>query len=233
MLSRLNHVFCQNSIEASMLFSEGIPSSKLTVFPLGYSSRLFHFNPVHNSSSATCRTNDVLIVGGCTGSLYYMRRKNTDFVVRLIRSLLLSRPSIRITLLGRGWHSLQGIRDLNVTCLDLQHSLYHSVYLDSKLYLNLSMQEAGPVSWLEAMACGCYILSTPSGFSLELPNSSLKAWTMPFISSIDDWTQRVHALLAAYRGIDPADMELRNAFLQRSEFSKLSVCLESTLFPVK
>lgn len=230
-LRTVSHVFCQNSVEAGILLSEGILPSKLTVFPLGFCHQLFCFSPPSsNYDIQPLRPIDILFVGRYVSSTYYNRRKNIAFMSLLVRQLLFIRPTLNITFLGSGWSNNPDLSHLPVRFEDVPFSKYPSIYQQAKLYINVSRQEGGPISWLEAMASGCFLLSSPSGFALELPDGTYKSWVHTLSGDEFDWTSRALHILDSYVPLNPSELKQRSNYLSRSEFRFLSETLELTLF---
>ena len=228
-LRKLDSVFPMNSLEANVLINEGIPKSKVHVFPLGYSPSDFSYVPSGQALQVSRRF-DVLFVGRFIDSSYYSERKNYSLIIGVVKCLLAQAPSTRIAFLGHGWDACKDLEGCGVAFLNCAYKDYPGVYQSSKLYVNLSRQEGGPISWLEAFASGCYVLSTPSGFPLELQSGELRSWVLPFGLECVQWSEKILLLLDEYRSIDDYMMSDRRAFLRRFGFDYLSHYLENTLF---
>ena len=228
-LSKLHALFPINSCEANILINDGIPSSKVHVLNIGYSSSLFSWAPTPKEIPERCI--DVLFVGRYyTSSAYYAQRKNYDLVVKTVSQLLARSPDLRICFLGEGWNRCEGLRDLDVEYVECTHADYPGVYRKSKLYVNLSRQEGGPISWIEAFACGCYVLSTPSGFALELESSKLFSWVAPFSLNSIEWSEKIFQLSTSFSPLDADSMAQRRKFLERFDFKYLATSIEQILF---
>ena len=228
-LSRLHSLFPINSCEANIFINDGIPSSKVHVLNIGYSSSLFYWAPSPESFSD--RSIDVLFVGRYnSASAYYCRRKNYHLIVETVRLLLAQRPNLRVCFLGEGWSHCKELRGFDLLYKECAHTNYPDVYKRSKLYVNLSRQEGGPISWVEAFACGCYVLSTPSGFALELESSQLFSWVAPFALSPAQWAKKILHLSSSFSPLDTISMERRHKFLKRFDFRFLAASIEKILF---
>lgn len=83
-LAKLHALFPINSCEANIFINDGIPSSKVHVLNIGYSSSLFSWVPTPKAFSERCI--DVLFVGRYnTASAYYSQRKNYHLVIETVK----------------------------------------------------------------------------------------------------------------------------------------------------
>lgn len=223
-MDAIGGLFPMNSCEAATLSLSSINPSRIRVFPAGYDSFLFTAGPDRPFSS---RDIDVLFVGRYVGreNDHYYKRKNYELVIPLAKEL--ARSGLKVVTLGKDWEQC-GDDDFMavVERLNLPHSQYPTVYGRSKLYVSASIQEGGPVSWLEAMACGCLTLSNPTGFALELRSGELGAYLMSQNSSVADWICNVHSILNNILTMGNVDMQLRQQFLTPASFQELAIILE-------
>jgi glycosyltransferase involved in cell wall biosynthesis len=102
--------------------------------------------------------------------------KGSDMGIRVVESITDRIPDVSLTLFGNR-HALRGIRPRppkwvrtlhNPTNLELARA-----YNQSRIFLFPSRLEGFPVTPLEAMLCGCLVVSTPnSGVAPYLANGS-------------------------------------------------------------
>ena len=78
---------------------------------------------------------------------------------------LLYKNNINVKVVGRDWED--SLIPKEIILKNISYERFPEIYNKTKIYINLSLIEGGPISLLEAMACGCFILSTPSGFILD------------------------------------------------------------------
>jgi len=215
-----------NSTEAAALALSNIDSKKIRVFPAGYDPTLFTVDK--NAEQDRFRSlNDVLFV--CR----YEQPKNKHYYLRKAYALIielgkaLARKGYKVIVLGRAWEHCadEDFKDA-VQIIEAQHRDYPAVYLSSKLLVTPSMQEGGPVSWLEAMACGCLTLSTCSGFPAELRTGELGSYLMPVRASVHDWLAEITRILELHYPLHSVDMEERRRFLSPASFGELAKVLE-------
>jgi len=224
-LSLIRAVLPMNTTEATMLLLANLNPRTIRVFPAGYDSRVFNSN---FSSGNKVRPIDVLFVCRYENpeNRHYYLRKNYHLLINLTKAL--NQCGYKVAILGKGWDSCcddnfkQAFEYFN-----LDHKSYASIYRSSKLLLIPSLQEGGPVSWLEAMACGCLTLSTSSGFPAELRNGQLGSFLMPIKASVVEWVEEVSHILSLYGDPDLIDMSGREVFLKPATFPELANVIES------
>lgn len=223
-MDAIGGLFPMNSSEAASLSLSSINPSRIRVFPAGYDSSLFTLDPGRPFLS---RDIDVLFVGRYVGQEndHYYRRKNYELVIPLAKELAGS--GLKVVILGKDWDKCGDDNFMAaIECVNVPHSEYPSVYGRSKLYISASVQEGGPVSWLEAMACGCLTLSNPTGFSLELSSGELGTYLMSPNSSVTDWIGKIKFILEDLQSTAKIDMQKRRAFLAPASFQELAFVLE-------
>ena len=230
-LKSLFCIFPQNKVEAGLLINEGVFADNVITLPLGICSSMFVKKDSSTFTALKTRTTDVLFVGRYGISPYYTARKNYSMIFNVVRSLREQDINLNITFMGSGWSHCPELSKLNVNFVDVPYSEYPSIYQTSKLYVNLSAQEGGPVSWLEAMAAGCYLLSTPSGFPLELRSGDLCSWVESFTLTPREMAMRILQIVHSFVEPDAILIDKRRNFLSRYEFSTLSRIVERSLFP--
>lgn len=194
-LDRVHAVLALNRFEAELLLMNKVERCRVHLFPAGFDPDLF-FAP-----SDCCRDGklvcayDILFVGryrpGRDG--YYHKRKRYGFQVALANQLV--DQGWRVGFLGPGWDSCEYILDRRIQRMPLKHADYGSVYRNARMVCCVSSQEGGPVSYLEGMACGCLMLSTPTGFAADVASGSLGSWLLPLSASPEDWSRMIGSLL--------------------------------------
>ena len=110
--------------------------------------------------------------------------------------------------------------------MDIKHSEYPYIYNRSKIYISTSLQEGGPVSWIEAMASGCYTLSHPTGFASELRNKELMSFILPFAANFNLWFESCNEIFKNYKELSDQDYKERELFLQKFRFKNLAKSLK-------
>ena len=221
-LNRLHSILCLNSFEMALMKHEGVDVSRLRLFPIGYSKELFY--PRSELEKASYEW-DVLFVGRYVSKSRtgYHRRKRLGFLASLANRLV--EAGTRVALIGPGWGDCEYSLDSRVVALDCEHSATPAIFRSARLVCSVSAQEGGPVSFLEGLACGCLMVSTPSGFAAEFQSGSDGVWLMPLSASVRDWVQRIEECLS----LDAAEIsgyrEARSAFLSRAEFEDLAQVL--------
>jgi glycosyltransferase involved in cell wall biosynthesis len=223
-LRSIRAVLPMNSSEATALALAHLEESKIRVFPAGFDKALFSLREVQKANS---RNIDILFVCRYVteSNSHYHRRKNYQLIIPLAKELAVR--GLKVCILGKGWADCGDISLSNLTIISaIPHSEYPKVYTRSKLLICPSLQEGGPVSWLEAMACGCLTLSNPTGFPMELQSGQLGSYLMTLNAHLEDWVQEIYNILDIYSSLDPVDMDARNEFLSAASFDELAATLE-------
>ena len=218
---KIHKILPMNSFESNLLELEGIKKENMQVFYAGYDHNIFY--PYFKKEKKF----DVIFVGKYNSNLesYYSKRKNYYMLIKLVNSLSVS--SIKVAILGNGWEKCQYlINSDNVSILDPKHSDYAEIYNDSKIFVNLSKYEGGPVSWLESMACGCITISSPTGFSLDFFSDDLKSFLIPINSTLEELENYIKSILKRYTPLDKVVMQKRIKILKKTRFQTLTCELE-------
>lgn len=224
-LSQIRAVLPMNTSEAAMLLLGNINPSAIRVFPAGYDNKLFNSNIDSGNKN---RPIDILFVCRYEDpeNRHYYLRKNYHLLIELTKTL--NQCGYKVAILGKGWDSCcDDDFKQAFEYYDMGHNNYASIYRSSKLLLIPSLQEGGPVSWLEAMACGCLTLSSSSGFPAELRNGQLGSFLMPIKSSVMEWVDEVSHILSLYGDPDIIDISGREIFLKPATFPELANVIES------
>ncbi len=216
-----------NASEANALLMAGICSSKISLFPIGYDASIFYDLGCTNPP----RDIDVLLVGRYVGAQnkHYHSRKNYDLIIRVVESLVSAGYAVAV--MGRDWEKSFFHFDALPQIIDVPHSSTASVFRRSKLFLSLSLYEGGPISWLEAMACGCLTLSCPSGFPLDHISSSSGSYLLSPQPTKGEVVAHVIQILELYSKAGKDDYVGRRAsILEASSFRNLAKQLESIVY---
>lgn len=227
-LGSLRALLPMNSTEAAALALSKIDSKIIRVFPAGYDPTLFSLDSSVGSERLQ-RLIDVLFV--CryenASNHHYFLRKAYPLIIALAKAL--ANKGYKVAVLGKGWDDCADDHFKSVVqIIDTLHQDYPVVYKNSKLLVTPSLQEGGPVSWLEAMACGCLTLSTCSGFPAELRSGELGSYLMPIQTSVQAWVSEITKILEASDASHSVDMLERKRFLFPATFGQLAKIIEDT-----
>lgn len=226
-LKHVHAILCLNCFERALCLHEGVEFDRIHLFPAGYSASLFNSgSPVELSE----RPRDVLFVARYVTrdwSGAYPVRKRYEFLCGLANALVLS--GRRVAILGPGWSHCEYELLPQVELVECDHALYPEHYQQTKLVCSVSAQEGGPVSFVEGLASGCLLLSTPSGFASEFCSGKDGVWLMPLSAGVQHWLDQVTACLS--RIADDVNGRARRDFLQKAEFEALASQLLHLCFP--
>jgi glycosyltransferase involved in cell wall biosynthesis len=213
-----------NLTEANSLLLSGVSPSRILHFPAGIDLSLFH----RSIESLPTRKYDIVIALKYTHNPHghYYERKNYRKLLPLIKSLATS--GLKIAIVGKDWSSSCLYQTKNVFIFDLPHSAISDVYYKSKLYVSLALQEGGPISFLEAAACGCLCLSSPTGFALDFGHSEMLGYyLLPSNASIEYISQMIHQIIVRSSIETHRDLILkRRISLEPYSFSSQALTLE-------
>ncbi len=215
-----------NATEANALRMAGANPEQIKVFPIGYDSKLFSIS----SKEATKRDIDVLFAGRFVDhhNPHYHVRKNYGLILPVVESLIADRFVVGI--LGSNWNGFFGHLATPPLIFDLPFARTPSIYRRSKVLVNLSLLEGGPISWLEAMASGCLTVSCPSGFPLDHINSDSGSYLLSPRPSVDEVLSVITRILVDYDDLDLTSfVQSRMTFLKASSFGALAQVLESMI----
>lgn len=157
-----------NFTEANALLLSGVNPSHILRFPAGIDLTLFG----NSSEALPTRCYDIVVSLKYPELMHghYYDRKNYNILVPLIN--LLASAGLKVAIVGKGWSKSNLHQSVNIFFFDLPHFSTSNVYLQSKIYISLALQEGGPISFLEASACGCLCLCSPTGFALDFGHSA-------------------------------------------------------------
>ena len=139
----------------------------------------------------------------------------------------LRQKGYKVLVMGKNWDENEQL--FKFQTLDIKHSEYPDIYNRSKIYISTSLQEGGPVSWIEAMASGCYTLSHQTGFASELRNKELMSFILPYSAKFNLWFESCNEIFENYKELSEQDYKARELFLEKFRFKNLAKALEKKL----
>ena len=158
----------------------------------------------------------------------YHFRKQCQFQIDLANALVSQR--LRIVFLGPGWDKASASIHPLVKLHDAPHSSYPEWMRQSRLLYSVAVQEGGPLSFPEGLACGCSMLSAMTGLPLSFSSGVEGVWHMPAGADIDEWSDQINKILATPRPCSwPADGK-REQFLRQADYEQLGQRLRAVLF---
>lgn len=208
------------------------PAVVVLHFPIGIQPDKF-LPKNFNNTNFLDKDIDVLFVGRYQSSSlnpYYFCRKRSYFTIKLAK--ILSNSGLKVAILGSGW-SKADIESIEI--LDLPYNDYPRIYSRSKIFCSPALQEGGPISFLEALASNCLILSTYTGFICELPSSIFsEICVMNHAASLDDWNSAAIKLLTTSHSQNNIyDKTTLINFLEQHSFQSLNHKLHSIIISLK
>ena len=78
------------------------------------------------------------------------------------------------------------------------------------------------MSFLEGLACGCLMVSVPTGFITDLQLAEAACWTMPLLASEQSWAEEIGRILVDHQQPTDAEQACRNRYLSQACFSSLA-----------
>jgi glycosyltransferase involved in cell wall biosynthesis len=121
--------------------------------------------------------------------VYFALRKRPDLIVRTVRT----NPNYNFILHGKNWENSDFLKDLqvlpNFQYFEFEFASANNLFNSSEVFLSLSDIEGGPVPALEALAAGCRVILTNTGFSKELSEISDSVQVIPINPSSSVVTQ--------------------------------------------
>ena len=225
-LDLVHAVLVLNGFERELIAMRKVDRNRIHLFPAGYDHLLFKRPDVE-----VARPIDVLFVGryrqGRNG--YYHQRKRYGFQVELANRLLQS--GLSIAFLGGEWSQCEYDLSPSVKIIEVAHGDYPGVYQQARLVCSVAGQEGGPVSFLEGMACGCLMVSAPTGFVTDLKLSEVACWTLPLVASSKSWADSICQILNDNPGLDAGQCLRREGYLKDARFSELALQLIRICWP--
>ena len=218
LLRKVNNIFILNSFEKTNLILSGVKKEKIHLFFNGYDEKLFYKDNV-------IRDIDFLFVCKYVDKKkenYYWNRKNISLLIKLAEELTLK--GYKVLVIGKDWNIYHKKHNFNL--VSIKHEEYPNIYRRSKIYISTALQEGGPVSWIEAMACGCYVLSHPTGFAAQIRDGELDSWTLPLECGYNNWLSTCLELRENFKDLNEINYKKRINYLVKFRFSYLAKTLE-------
>lgn len=103
---------------------------------------------------------------------------------------------------------------------------YAKIYNKSRIFANILLYVVGPVSFLEALNCGCITISFPTRFLLEHVSDKAKKFSLLLNKSVLDFQIYIIKFLENYVPLDDFIMNLGLKFLENAKFENLALELE-------
>ena len=225
-LDLLHAILVLNGFERELIAMRKVQRDRIHLFPAGYNESLFS-----SPEQQVARPIDVLFVGryrrGKDG--YYHQRKRYSFQVELAHQLL--DQGMNVAFLGNDWDECEYGLDARLQLFNVEHLNYAEIYRQSRLVCSVAGQEGGPVSFLEGMACGCLMVSSPTGFITDLNADRVACWTLPMVDSAKDWADSIQHILANNSSPTSAQQLNRESYLETAKFSSLALQLVGICWP--
>ena len=225
-LDLLHAILVLNGFERELIAMRKVQRDRIHLFPAGYNESLFS-----SPEQQVARPIDVLFVGryrrGKDG--YYHQRKRYSFQVELAHQLL--DQGMNVAFLGNDWEECEYGLDARLQLFNVEHLNYAEIYRQSRLVCSVAGQEGGPVSFLEGMACGCLMVSSPTGFITDLNADRVACWTLPMVDSAKDWADSIQHILANNSFPTSAQQLNRESYLETAKFSSLALQLVGICWP--
>lgn len=224
-LRELRKILVVNQTEKINLLLAHIPEERLEVFGMGVDLRYFNATPNDNK-----RDIDVVVCGRYLDNTlsHYSLRKNYTKLRDTINYL--SRHGLIVALIGPSWQNLLPETDPNIKFFDIDHKLTPSIFRRSKTYLNYSLYEGGPVSLLEAYACGCTVISTPYGWALDLFYKCDSIYLLPPDPSSATVCDVIQSQARAFSPPNQLSLASRYRMLHGYTFEHLACQLETMIY---
>ena len=169
-INKFQYIFCQSSKDKMRLNSLGTLPGRVIHLPVGFDEKIFFYLKDYDKRSFDFVISTPLKTNS-SGSHYWLRKSS----VLLHETItILASKNFKIMLLGKGWEESLLYKSPNIEIKDATYKEKHNLLNDCKIFLNLSLLEGGPVTILEALACGCNIISKDNGnafdISQDIPN---------------------------------------------------------------
>ena len=147
----------------------------------GVDSTLFH-------PEARCRLalpRDAFLIGffATKGSDLDGNRKGIPVLIEVLKAAMPGIPNAHVVFAGPGWESVVadlGALGLSASCLGyIRRSDMPGLFASLDAYLMTSRVEGGPVTVLEAMACGTPVVATRVGLVPDVVSDGVDGFTVP------------------------------------------------------
>ncbi len=163
-INKFQYIFCQSSKDKMRLNSLGALPGRVIHLPVGFDEKIFFESKVLDERSYDFVISTPLKTNSL-GSHYWLRK--SSLLLHETIAILASK-NFKIMLLGKGWEESLLYRSPNIVIKDIAYKEKQNLLNDCKTFLNLSLIEGGPVTILEALACGCNIISKDNGNAFDI-----------------------------------------------------------------
>ncbi len=152
----ISKLFVQNITLRDKLLGSGFSENKVHVTPGAVDRSKFFPSLITNYDKQY-----FLFSGDCKP------RKNPEYVEWIIRSF----PEFNFIIHGRNWASfnqgsLKSLPNLQITEFDFSHQ--GNLLRGASALISVAQNEGGPISIMEALACGTPVISSDTGFAKDL-----------------------------------------------------------------
>lgn len=227
-VKELHAILTQSLFEYNLFLSKGVKSCRVHHFPAGVNRSMFC--PPSFISESDCAI-DVLFVGSSYSFRQVGERFRKGYALQLDLVRCLAKCGLRVAVVGPGWNEEKGLMSSQVRVLDPPYSDYPSLMRSARLLCSVAVQEGGPLSFPEALACGCSTLSLMTGLPLEFAPGSEGVWHMRMGASAEEWLLKIQSILSVERPSSWPSNGVREAFLRSSDYEQLGRQLVSVCFP--
>ena len=163
-INKFQYIFCQSSKDKMKLNSLGSLPGRVIHLPVGFNEKIFFESKDFDERSFDFVVSTPLKTNS-KGSHYWLRKSS----VLLHETItILASKNFKIMLLGKGWEESLLYRSPNIVIKDITYKEKQNLLNDCKTFLNLSLIEGGPVTILEALVCGCNIISKDNGNAFDI-----------------------------------------------------------------
>lgn len=163
-INKFQYIFCQSSKDKMRLNSLGSLPGRVIHLPVGFDEKIFFESKDFDERSFDFVVSTPLKTNS-KGSHYWLRKSS---VILHETITILASKNFKIMLLGKGWEESLLYRSPNIVVKDITYKEKQNLLNDCKTFLNLSLIEGGPVTILEALVCGCNIISKDNGNAFDI-----------------------------------------------------------------
>ena len=226
-VKELHAVLTQSLFEFNLFLAKGLDPTKVHHFPAGVNRNLFY--PTQRISDLDCNI-DVLFVGSSYSERQVGERFRKGYSLQLEVSRLLAESGLRVAVVGPGWNESSALIDSRVQVLDIPYSDFPDLMRSTRLLCSVAVQEGGPLSFPEALACGCSTLSMMTGLPLGFASGCEGVWHMPMGATAEDWLVKIRFILSQHRPSSWPSMGEREKFLRAADYESLGQMLSAICF---
>ena len=224
-LSRCRRIFVISQSELYFLLANEVPKESLIHFPIGINLGLFKDNYHQASVSKDIDVVFSLSVPNFSLKSHYYYRKRYSLVIKIIN--LLVKENLKVIVIGSNWNNSPDFSlPEEVVIDDSSYPNYINSYRRSKLFCMPSLLEGSPTGLAEALASNCYVVSSPTGWALDLlPSNEFGIDLVPLQATSHDWFNTIVSNL--HTDITPTQYTKRFEFLDSVNFSEVISSFES------